>query len=48
MNIDQKEITFILQEGEGFRVEFKEGPGGVDKDKGAFTDAERGIGGIGD
>jgi len=38
----KKELAFILQEGEGFKIEFKEGIAGVDKDMVAFANAEGG------
>jgi len=40
--MNKKELNFILQEGEGFKLEFKEGIGGIDKDMVAFANAEGG------
>ena len=41
-NMDKKELEFMLQEGEGFKIEFKEGKSGIDKDIVAFANAEGG------
>ena len=40
--MNKEDIFFILQEGEGLRIEFKEGIGGIDKDMAAFANAEGG------
>ena len=40
--MDKKEFDFILQEGEGFKIEFKEGKSGIDKDIVAFSNSEGG------
>lgn len=40
--MNKKELNFILQEGEGFKIEFKEALGGIDKDMAAFANAEGG------
>lgn len=40
--MNKKELEFVLQEGEGFKIEFKEGMGGIDKDMVAFANAEGG------
>jgi len=40
--MDKKTLNFILQDGEGFRIEFKEGTRGIDKDIVAFANAEGG------
>ncbi|MFH1576530.1 MAG: RNA-binding domain-containing protein [Candidatus Margulisiibacteriota bacterium] len=37
--MNRKDLKFILQEGEGFKVEFKENSGGLDKDMVAFANA---------
>ena len=38
----REELNFILQEGEGFKIEFKEYISGIDKDMIAFANAEGG------
>ena len=40
--MNKKELEFILQEGEGFKLEFKEGLSGIDKDIVAFANANGG------
>jgi len=40
--MNKKTLNFILQEGEGFKVEFKEGLSGIDKDIVAFANADGG------
>lgn len=40
--MNRKELDFILQEGEGFKIEFKENIGGIDKDLVAFANASGG------
>lgn len=40
--LTKKEIEFVLQQGEGLKIEFKESPGGIDKDMVAFANAEGG------
>ncbi|MEK6572260.1 MAG: RNA-binding domain-containing protein, partial [Bacteroidota bacterium] len=38
----QKELQLILQEGEGYRIEFKESPNSIDKELVAFANASGG------
>src|SRR3989338_9956682 len=40
--MNEKEIEFILQEGEGLKIEFKEGISNIDKEMVAFANAEGG------
>ncbi|MFH1425685.1 MAG: RNA-binding domain-containing protein, partial [archaeon] len=40
--MNKKELDFILQEGEGLKIEFKEGKSGFDKEIVAFANAEGG------
>ena len=40
--MNKKELNFILQEGEGYKIEFKENFGSIDKDLVAFANAEGG------
>ncbi|OGJ20665.1 hypothetical protein A3K73_05830 [Candidatus Pacearchaeota archaeon RBG_13_36_9] len=40
--MDKKELEFILKEGEGYNLEFKEGRTGIDKDIIAFANSEGG------
>ena len=40
--MDESELKLILREGEGYRVEFKEGIGGLDKDLVAFANSSGG------
>ena len=35
--MNKKELSFILQEGEGFKIEFKENISSIDKDMVAFA-----------
>ena len=37
--MNKQELNFILQEGEGFKIEFKENINGIDKDMTAFANA---------
>jgi ATP-dependent DNA helicase RecG len=39
----EKEITYILEQGEGYRIEFKEQPAGLDKEMVAFANASGGF-----
>lgn len=41
--MDRKELEFILQEGEGYRIEFKESVSGLDKEMCAFANASGGF-----
>ena len=41
--MDRKEFEFILQEGEGYRIEFKESLSGLDKEMCAFANASGGF-----
>jgi len=40
--MDKKELEIILKEGEGYKIEFKEGIGGIDKDLVAFANSSGG------
>jgi len=40
--MDKKELKFILQEGEGLKIEFKEGINGIDKEIAAFANSDGG------
>ena len=40
--MNNKELNFILQEGEGLKIEFKESLKNIDKELVAFTNAEGG------
>lgn len=40
--IDKKELEIILKEGEGYKIEFKEGVSGIDKDLVAFANSSGG------
>jgi ATP-dependent DNA helicase RecG len=40
--MDRKELEIILKEGEGYKIEFKEGIGGLEKELVAFANASGG------
>ena len=40
--MDRKELQLILEEGEGYRIEFKESPAGIDKEMVAFANSSGG------
>lgn len=40
--MNKKELEFILQEGEGYKIEFKESINNLDKELVAFTNADGG------
>ena len=41
--MDRNEFEFTLQEGEGYRIEFKENIAGLDKEMCAFANASGGF-----
>ncbi|MEW5937767.1 MAG: ATP-binding protein [Candidatus Thermoplasmatota archaeon] len=41
--MDRKELKVILKEGEGYKIEFKEGIGNLDKELVAFANASGGM-----
>src|SRR3989338_7215052 len=43
IKMDKGQLDFILQEGEGYKIEFKESINGIDKEMVAFANAEGGM-----